>query len=864
MVLNIQFNFNKSFIVVCLYRPPGTSIHRLETDSKSFDLLMTDLNSFGRNIFILGDFNLPTPKAYSHFLRIFKANSLSQLVDKPTRLNNILDLFITNNKDVVNNLTVWDPHISDHHATKAIITIPRPVFNQKTILYRDFKNMNYGQLAADICNIRIPPTSLPLLECINEFSGSLLKVFDTHAPLIMKNIIERPRKTELSLSTMSKKAERDIAYKEYQYHNSAENKLSFELKNREVKKCIAMDNKNTINNRIHKEGVYNAINSLCKLNNKKENIAININANIINEYFIQISSFQNETRFVFPDKPESLISPLERFTIREVSQYDLLKTWKSMKKTKSTSADVLHISPIMIDLSIQAPNIMDCLLKIINNSISECYVPSEIKISKVIPLAKVPIPTDPSHLRPISMQCVIGKIIEKCIYSQLNQFINSNRILHNCQFGFREKHSTCHAQVALTDLLFSEIDKDNVCILVSLDLRKAFDKVHRQLLVHKMSKWYNIHTAWFNSYLSDRSQFVQLNGNTSSTGFTDLGVPQGGILSTILFSLLINDLPLFIKDAWVFLFADDTNFVISGPPSQLPQLLQKINVIMGMIIQWMKLNFLILNVDKTQMMVIGKPQVVKSLGCINIVIDNTNITFTQKVKSLGLIIDSELSWAEHISLKTKKCNSILWSLYPIQSSLSISNRKLLINAYVLPCLNYMCIIWGTANKTTKLSLENIIRKAGRFVLSLRKYDQVKNEITQTLKWLFPDYMYQYEVLKLAFSIFDGSCPPYFVDYLDTTSFITKYTRRNMYTSSASVIQPHCSFGKRSFKYNAAKLWFGLDVMNVNLNSISSFKNSVKKYLLNKQSEHTNSADLHENVCNLSCIDDVVNYNSDSM
>ena len=231
---------------------------------------MNDLHAFGRNIFILGDFNLPTAKAYSYFSRIFKASSLSQLIDKPTptRHNNILDMFITNNTEIVNDLTIWDPHISDHQATKAPIMIPRPVYSHKNIQYRDMKNINYGLLGIDICKIKLPYSSLSLYECIDVFTNSLLKVFDCHARVIEKKVLDRPKKTELSASTMSKKYERDVLYKQYQQLKSDENKLRFDLLNREVKKCVAVDSKNSINNTIHNKGVFSAINTLCKLNTK--------------------------------------------------------------------------------------------------------------------------------------------------------------------------------------------------------------------------------------------------------------------------------------------------------------------------------------------------------------------------------------------------------------------------------------------------------------------------------------------------------------------------------------------------------------------------------------------------------------------
>ena len=454
--------------------------------------------------------------------------------------------------------------------------------------------------------------------------------------------------------------------------------------------------------------------------------------------------------------------PNDRFVLKRVTLNDLNLAWKNMKKRNSISVDTTNISQKMINLSIDAPNISEYMLQIVNMSFASYDVPSLLKLSKVIPIAKVKNPTLPSQLRPISLQSVLGKIIEKCAASQLNKFLITNNILHNNQFGFRAKHSTSHAHVALTDHLYTELDTGNVCILVSLDLSKAFDKVNREILLHKMSKWYNIDVLWFKSYLSNRSQFVNLNGSNSSVGYTDIGVPQGGILSCILFALLINDLPLYLSNAIVLLFADDTNFVVSGSPSNINVLLQSVRDTMIVIIKWMDRNQLQLNVEKTQMIVIGKPAVVKSLGMVSVLVENTLISSSVKVKSLGLIIDSTLNWVDHVSAKIKNCNSILWCLYPMQSSLSELNRKIIVNAYILPILSYMSIIWGTANSKVKNQVEAMIRRSSRFVFGLQKFDSVALAVTENMNWLFPKNLYEYEVLKLTYSIITKNCPPFFI------------------------------------------------------------------------------------------------------
>jgi hypothetical protein len=143
-----------------------------------------------------------------------------------------------------------------------------------------------------------------------------------------------------------------------------------------------------------------------------------------------------------------------------------------------------------------------------------------------------------------------------------------------------------------------------------------------------------------------------------------------------------NDLPLFLVETFVLLFADDSNFVVSGKPDEVYIILKKVQNAMQIIIECMQVNKMQPNVEKTQMILIGKRLIVKSIGTVTVEVGSTKITSVKQIKSLGLIFDSELKWLEHVKLKARECNSIIWSLFPMQSSISQNNRKLIVNALI--------------------------------------------------------------------------------------------------------------------------------------------------------------------------------------
>ena len=511
----------------------------------------------------------------------------------------------------------------------------------------------------------------------------------------------------------------------------------------------------------------------------------------------------------------------------------------------------MSLCPKMIDLCISAPNIFEAISTIVQRSLASGIVPNDLKTSKVIPLGKVKNPIGPNQLRPIAIQPVLSKLIERCVYFRLIKFINENQVLSDRQFGFRKKHSTVHAQLALTDYFYSELDKDLICILISLDLSKAFDKVLRELLFHKFG-WYNIDLHWFKSYLKNRSQFVSVNGEVSDVKSTNIGVAQGSVLGPILFALLINDLPAHLHGAFSVLFADDTQFSLAGSPKDIPELLSRVKQCLFTVLNWMESNHLQLNLEKTKMVVIGKPHVVKSVGKLEIQVRDMKISSSESCECLGLIIDSELSWTNHVSRLTRNCNSVIWSLYPMQTLISQTNRKLLLDSYLMSKIRYMCPLWGVGSSKIRKKVDICVRNAGRFVLGLRKYDTVKHLITIDLRWLFSNYMCDYETLKLAFDIYSGQGPPYFQDYLN----LNDNDNNVMRTRNGTYLQPCSRQSSKSFQYRAKQLWLNLPDEHRNTDSRNSFKSSIFNLLIQKQS--ADSLPIPDvDCCDFSCIESAI-------
>ena len=240
------------------------------------------------------------------------------------------------------------------------------------------------------------------------------------------------------------------------------------------------------------------------------------------------------------------------------------------------------------------------------------------------------------------------------MYNRLIDFIEKHRLLYQYQFGFRKNHSTFMALVTLLESITSALDNLEFSICILIDFRKAFDTVEHSILLNK-SHHYGIRgTAlqWFNSYLTNRYQYVNYNNTTSNMKQIVCGVPQGSILGPLLFLLYIND----ISSASVsnvfssVLFVDDTTLHYSS--NNLQELSATVNNELSNIMQWLNANRLSLNIEKTNFTIFrprGKNEV-----CPTIHICGAEIQEVDDAKFLGIMVDNKLNWMEHIKCISRK------------------------------------------------------------------------------------------------------------------------------------------------------------------------------------------------------------------
>ena len=210
---------------------------------------------------------------------------------------------------------------------------------------------------------------------------------------------------------------------------------------------------------------------------------------------------------------------------------------------------------------------LEQLTHLINLSIYLGIVHDELKVARVIPIFKgEDEQLEQFECRPISILPFFPKISEKIVATCVIDFLDDNMVFYKRQFGFRKNNSTRHAIITLVERVSKALDTGKYVVGVFLDIKKSFDTVDHTILLAKLKQYGirgNTH-SWFESYLSNRKQYVEYNNYKSDTKTITHDVPQGSILGPIRFIIYMNDFSRSSDLIFSILFADDTSVFIEG------------------------------------------------------------------------------------------------------------------------------------------------------------------------------------------------------------------------------------------------------------------------------------------------------------
>lgn len=358
--------------------------------------------------------------------------------------------------------------------------------------------------------------------------------------------------------------------------------------------------------------------------------------------------------------------PNQHFHIEEIDVYNALN---KLNASKAMGSDNI---PNRV-LKTCCYHIVQPLSHLYNVILLNATYPLAWKFSAVVPLPKTN-PPNISKLRPVSLLPNMSKIFESLLLRSIKPLL-LDQIACN-QHGFVPKGSTTTCLISIQDKVTRHLDLPRVTAvtIVAFDLSKAFDMVPHDLLLRKLSFFVpNNLLRLFASYLSNRTQSVKINNVYSNPQSVTTGVPQGSVLSPLLFNIFFNDLQ-FSSDCDLFKYADDATLII--PHYSLDPTIY-VNKKIEFMLKWCNDNHLTLNTDKTQIMTIKKS---------SDVVQHPN--HVPNINILGVIFDEKLKWDLHINKMYKKAAKNIYILKQLKSSLPRKDMVTLYNSLIVSILTY--------------------------------------------------------------------------------------------------------------------------------------------------------------------------------
>ena len=737
-----------STILINVYRPPKSSLNSfnklLQYIQCYLDPLMEEKH---QDIIIIGDFNFPNidwptqtcnpslgreqQESGEAFIDFIQHNMLDQVVDRPTRDQNTLDLFLTNNSRVIRNIEADKSTLSDHsivsvnllYNMKAPSLSSTPSFEDNTFRSLDLQKADYSQINSILSEVDWD--ALYLL-CDDDTGGNDF-VELLYLTVLQACQICSPKKIRNQIfGSSSAKPKTEHSRKRFVL-NRKRRKLSARLaalraNNPSSTKIQKIEDEISIIH-FHIKEAYNS--EQCH----REKLAV---AKVLSNpkyFFSYAKRFAKYKSNVGPlTKDGSLTNnPLEMANILQ-EQYK--SVFSDPNNTEKTIPSNVRTSARIGDIRFSPEDIIDAIDEIDTNSsttdndipvlvLKECktilsypiyliwqtsfqngIIPSDLKAQVITPVFKKGDKSDAGNYRPISLTSHIIKIFERVIRKSLVNHLESNKLLSKNQHGFRKGRSCLTHLLKHIDAVIQSILDGHEHDVVYLDFAKAFDKVDHEILVQKL-KLFGIGDkllSWLKQFLIDRKQVVSVNGVHSSITCVLSGVPQGSVLGPILFLIYIDDLENCLSGSTSGSFADDTRLSKIISCCEDKDILQEdlINVI-----EWSLRNNMKLHESKFELLSYNTP---KSFLLQQLPFtaqwsqystpSGQDILPSKKVKDLGVFLSPDLKWSVHVKEAVEGANKMANWVLSVFSDRSQATMLTLFKSMVRSRLEYSCPVWN--------------------------------------------------------------------------------------------------------------------------------------------------------------------------
>ena len=747
---------------------------------------------------------------------------LTQMQREPTREKNVLDLYITNRPTLMKSINNV-PNISDHEGAILVDSSIKPVYNKKkTHKYLLMSSAEWPALKEEVGWFTSAYLEHHTGRSVDDnwvsIKSAILNAIENNIPT--RTSSGRNDQPWISPSIRRKCRKKHRMYKQQKNCDDPKKKRAFRSFKNSIEREIRHSRTEFVNTQVlggldkgNTKPFYKYVKSL-----KHDNVGLaplKSGADLVTDSKQKAELLLEEFSSVFTQENTESIPWLgpakEKIGKINITVQGVTKLLKSLKPHKASGPDRIP-NRVLKEI---AEEIAPAITALFTQSLEEGVIPEDWSNALITPVFKKGNVHSAANYRPVSLTCVLCKLLEHIVCSHVLTFMESNNLLTHLQHGFRKGHS-CESQLIITmSDFFASFDSRIQTDVGVLDFSRAFDTVPHERLLGKLAH-YGIQgelNEWIRAFLSNRQMRVVVDGEQSSAAPVDSGVPQGTVLGPLLFLVYINDMPNVVSPGTLIrLFADDCLVYrcIRSPEDQ--QILQRD---LDNLQKWTETWGMRFNPAKCQVMHLARTTPVTKFYqlCGEI------LATVESAKYLGLTIQSSLSWQNQICSMIKKANSTLHLVARNLHNCSKSSRALAYTTLVRPKLEYCSSVWDPHHQKDIDALERVNRRAARVVhkKAYRQQDVSPTNLLKELGWQPLEKRREQQRLTMMYKISNGlvAVPP--SQLVKPTRTLRGHNRKYI------EIRTTCNTARFSFYVRTIRQWNNLSEEIVSAPTLDIFK-----------------------------------------
>lgn len=839
--LVLEVNISHSKVLLGVFYSPSLGVDYFS----SFESILDRLIPLYEHVIIMGDFNTCMSKVNNRSRKlqsIIDSLNLHLLPLNPTHNlpnceSSLLDLIIVSKSNLVHKHGQFTSvPFSYHDLVFMSYKVRLPKLKPQIVWLRNFNSLDLDSLNYDASNIdwTVIYNTDSIETKISLFNSLILQLYDMHAPPrpVKKKHLPAPWLTAEIRSLINAKTRALTKYKisksssdrdKYKSIRNRCNRICRDAQQRHIFKSV--DNPDPAK-------VWKFLRSLGVGKQQQRGLAASLNVDSLNRHF------SSSPILLDPNTKLTTLNTLSSFKKQAPEPFVFVPFTESDVRDNLLSISSRAVGSDCVSRSMIVP-IIDIILPLIthilNFSITSNTFPETWKAAHLIPLPKISNPQNFHDYRPISILPFLSKLLERLVHKQLSYFLHRYCLLNPMQSGFRPGHSTVTALVKVTDDIRLAMDSNQLTILTLLDFSNAFNSVDFDILVKSLSS-FNISPAaenWFRSYLTGRRQRIKVADLESPWADIVAGVPQGGVLSPLLFSIFINSITTNLTSSF-HLYADDVQIYRHSALSDLQATVHNLNNDLATMCEWCKNYGLMINPGKTQAIILGRQHLISKIDWDTLPRPRVNdvlIPYSSNVKNLGLHLDSTLSWQTQLNELSRKVFAAHGSLRRLRNVLPVPSKICLAQTCLLSILDYADICYPDVTEAQLDKLDRLQNLCIRFIFRLRKYDHI-SFFRKKLNWLPIRLRRNSHILHLLYSIlFHPNTPSYLKDRFELLGSQHELSLRSAAKQILQVPLHKSDSYHSSFTITAITLWNQLPLTIRQAQSLATFKTLLKKYYL---------------------------------